>query len=679
MQCMQTCLRLCSIALLSLLAMLRAAVADMPSSDTPEQLAVRQEFIAAMQRVRQHAAEAPDSPALQAYSIYPYLVAARLRRDLAAAPSEDLDAKINAFALEHGKEPVARNLRHDWLLSLAERQRWDWFLPRALNATDPTLICERLAGRLATRDTAGLGTEALALWLAPQRQPRECDGVFGWLRAQGLLTAALAESRTRAALAAGNVRLAREAVIDVPAARAAPLQQWIQLLESPKPTLLALATNAATAVEPDALAAGFTRLSRADATSGLMLLPLLLARPDMTPALQVQLQRAAALGAAYDRNPSAVTAFSAIPQSALDNEVYEWRARAALWAGEFATALDWIDQMPPGLATQPRWRYWHARALEATSGADAAAPLFAELAGLRDFYGYLAADRVHRDYSLNVRPTLDDAAAQAALAAQSGLSRAHELFACDMIDEANLEWTDILADADAATKVQAAHLAARWGWHTQAITTLAQAGEWDDLRLRYPRPFVAEIEQASALTQVPSGWLWAVMRQESLFRKDATSPADARGLMQILPSTATAVARRWHMPRPEHASLFDPSVAIALGAAYLREMLDRYASQLGPSLAAYNAGPLAVARWLPDKSMDADIWIENIPYAETRGYVQHILEHIVAYAWANNTEPPRLARLLPPVAPTASGPPAIPVTSIKASSLVDPNRAATRQ
>jgi soluble lytic murein transglycosylase len=97
--------------------------------------------------------------------------------------------------------------------------------------------------------------------------------------------------------------------------------------------------------------------------------------------------------------------------------------------------------------------------------------------------------------------------------------------------------------------------------------------------------------------------------------------------------------------------LFDPSIAVPLGAAYLRELLDRYSGQLDLTLAAYNAGPVTVARWLPPTSMDADVWIENIPYAETRGYVQHILEHIVAFAYVSGAEPPRLDTLMPVVEP----------------------------
>ncbi len=613
---------------------------------------MRGEFVAALQRVRQHTPEPPDSPALQHYIIHDYLVVARLRRDLATSPSEDLDTTIDAFLRTHAGQPVSRNLRNDWLLSLATRHRWDWFLPRAVDLSTAQLICDRLAGRLATGDTTGLAIEALARWSLPQKQPAECDPVFAWLRSEGLVTPALAESRTRAALAADNPRLARDFADDVPPAALGPLMQWARLLESPKQALTVLAENPTMPVEPAALEAGFSRLSRADAADALSLLPSLLMRPDITPEIREKLQRMAALGAAYGRDPGALAAFDNLPEGAVDSDVQEWRVRAALWSGDYAKALRWIEAMPSSLAMQPRWRYWRARAVEATSNAEAATPLYSEVAGLRDFYGYLAADRLHKDYALNARPSPDVESAQKVLAATPGLMRAHALFDCDMIDDAIVEWAAVVGNAEPAVKVQAAHLAARWGWYTQSIETLAQVGELDDVRLRYPRPYSDFIAEASKLTQLPPDWILAVMRQESLFRGDAVSRAGARGLMQMQPSTAAAVERRWHLPAPDRDLPFDAAADVQLGAAYLRELLDRYGGQLGLSLAAYNAGPIPVARWLPPKSMDADVWIENIPYGETRSYIQRVFEHIVAFAWVRDADLPRITALLPSIDPT---------------------------
>jgi soluble lytic murein transglycosylase len=638
---------------LPLLCVQSAPAAKGPSGAPADPDSTRQAFVAALQRIRLNLPETPDSPALEAYPIHDYLVAARLRRDLVKMPDEAMDTAIDGFLQAHGGQPVARSLRRDWLASLAQRRRWDWFLPRSVDVADPVLVCDRLEGRLATGDTAGLGAAVLARWSLPQKQPAECNDVFAWLRQQNLVTPTLAENRARAALAAGNSRLAREFAADVPVARTAALLQWSDLLEAPKTALTILATHPAMAVEPDALAAGFEKLAHTDSAGALDLLPVLLGRQGLTSAIQSRLKRAAALGAAYDRDPRAIAAFDGLAPEAVDSQVEEWRVRAALWVGDYDKALKQIEHMPANLATQPRWRYWRARATAAVAGADAAAPLFAEIADLRDYYGYLAADRLHRSYNLNARPSPDDIQTQTAIAAETGLIRAHELFVCDMADDAAVEWTAVLGGAEPAVKIQAAHLAARWGWYAEAIAALAQAGEWDDVSLRYPRPYPDAVARASELAGIPADWILGVMRQESLYRKDAVSRADARGLMQMLPTTAAAVARRWHLPSPRKDDLFEPSVAVPLGAAYLRELLNRYGGQLDVSLAAYNAGAMAVARWLPPKSMDADVWVENIPYTETRGYVQHIYEHIVALASVRGAELPRLYALMPAVEPAA--------------------------
>jgi len=612
---------------------------------------VCKEFTAALQRVRLRQPDAADSPALKSYAIYDYLVAARLRRDLVLRPGETLDTSVDAFLQGHAGAPVARGVRRDWLINLAQRRRWDWLLPRSLDVVDPPLLCDRLEGRLMTGDTAGLAGVALALWLVPQKPPPECNAVFAWLRRQGQLTAALAESRARAALAADNARLAREFAADVPAARRAALLQWSDLLDSPRAALNVLATHPSLPVEADALASGFDKLAHGESAAAVDLLPRLLARDQATSELQARLRRSAALGAAFDHDPRAIALFDEFPAEAADNAVLEWRVRAAVWMGDYAKALVWIEQMPTGLFAQPRWRYWRARAVHATLGEEAAVPLLRDIAGLRDYYGYLAADRLHQAYNLNYRPSQNDVAVQSALAADPRLIRAHELFDCDMWDEAAAEWTAALGGAETALKVQAALLAMRWGWYAQAIATLAQSGEFDDVKLRYPRPFQGTVSAASSRAQVPSDWILAVMRQESLFRKDALSRADARGLMQMLPATAAVVARRWQMALPASDGLYDPSVAIPLGAAYLRELLDRYGGHLTLGLAAYNAGPNAVARWLPRVPMDADVWIENIPYNETRSYIQHILEHIIAFAWVRDSEPPRLGALASAIEP----------------------------
>ena len=124
-----------------------------------------------------------------------------------------------------------------------------------------------------------------------------------------------------------------------------------------------------------------------------------------------------------------------------------------------------------------------------------------------------------------------------------------------------------------------------------------------------------------------------MLRQESLYRTDAVSAAGAYGLLQLLPATARHTAQRLKRPKPSTSDLFIPATNVALGAGQLRILLDRFAGQTAVALAGYNAGPGAATRWLPGESVDPDIWIENIPYNETRGYVQRVLWHSVVFGW----------------------------------------------
>jgi soluble lytic murein transglycosylase len=135
------------------------------------------------------------------------------------------------------------------------------------------------------------------------------------------------------------------------------------------------------------------------------------------------------------------------------------------------------------------------------------------------------------------------------------------------------------------------------------------------------------------LTKLEPHVLYGVLRQESLFRPDAASSAGAFGIAQLTPATARETARRWRLPVPTRSDLFDPTVNITLGAARVAELLERFDRQLPAALGAYNAGEAAAKRWLPPHAIDSDVWIENIPYNETRAYVRRVLWHSLVFRW----------------------------------------------
>jgi len=203
--------------------------------------------------------------------------------------------------------------------------------------------------------------------------------------------------------------------------------------------------------------------------------------------------------------------------------------------------------------------------------------------------------------------------------------------------------------------LQAAILADRWGWHSRAIAAAARVEEYDDLDIRYPLPYQQQFEQFSMAASIPPTWAYGVARSESLFMPDVRSRAGAIGLMQLMPATGREVAREIKLPYAGLATLTNADDNIQLGTTYLGKMADRYSGNRVLATAAYNAGPHRVDQWLPEHgSVDARVWIENIPYNETRKYVKRVLAAEAIFYWRLTGTVQRLSDTLPEVRPAAA-------------------------
>ena len=165
-------------------------------------------------------------------------------------------------------------------------------------------------------------------------------------------------------------------------------------------------------------------------------------------------------------------------------------------------------------------------------------------------------------------------------------------------------------------------------WYDRAIFTLAKVGYLNDVNLRFPLGFANDIKQYAGDQKINPAWAFAITRRESSFMPDANSPAGAKGLMQIMPGTAKQLARKTISNR----YLFEAKNNIKLGTKYLRNLLDRHDGNQVLATAAYNAGPYRVKSWLKNaESLPADVWIETIPYKETREYVKSVLAYQQIY------------------------------------------------
>jgi soluble lytic murein transglycosylase len=626
-----------------LLVILVGALIASPTFAAERSAAVREEFRAAYGAALQStpAPSAADSAALRAYVLYPYVQAARIEQQLnATAVSPDVDLQAAGFLAEHDNEPIAVRLRRAWLTSLAKRERWFDFIANydASTATS-TLRCQYLTAHIATDQTDTLAPQIVERWLTPQQLPEACEPVFRWARERQIVTADLIEQRVRRVLEEGNFQFARLLIAQLPASRAAPLRHWADLLDQPRAAIDRLIAQPQTPVEPQALRAGWTRLARTNVDAAVERYERLIVARKLDATAASQLALPVALSLAWNRRSEALDYFERVQPAHLDDYALEWYARAALWNDDWPRVRQAIAAMSPGQREQAAWQYWLGRAAEQLGERELATTYYEAVIPTDNFYAAMAAARLGRKITPHQESLPLDKDEVARIESLPAFLRARELKLLGLDSEARAEWRYGYHTLTPASKRQAIHVAARWGWFDQAIATASDNEVFFDYELLYPLPYDDEVKAAAKLAGVDADIVYSVLRQESLYRADAVSGAGARGLLQLMPSTARQAAKKWNLRTPSERDLFVPAVNVRLGAVHLRDLLDRFDDQLAVALAGYNAGPNAAARWLPAKPIDADRWIENIPYNETRAYVRRVLWHSIVFGWLRKQRP----------------------------------------
>jgi len=603
-----------------------------PATDDTE--SVRAQFRLALGLVRAGiTSSAADSESLREYAIYPYLEASRLARgfDSRARAWTEADAAVAGFLAEHDVEPVSVNLRVSWLQSLATRDLWPAYREHyRAEVADTGLRCRYLIARIELGDTEGITAPILQEWLTPYQLPDECEPVFRWSRNNGGLGDDATEARVRLLLENGEAGFARIIAQRLPAERARPLLAWADLIERPRASIEAHLRGPAWPIDADMLLAAWSRLARDDPDTAIAMADQLLASDLVVAADSGRFALALALGLAWDRRPETLDAFARVPAALLDDYALGWQTRAALWAGDTAVARSAIGAMSPTQLATAQWRYWNARV---STSNDSREQLFGALLPDDNYFSAVAAAALNDPVAIHPAAHAADPATIAALALAPGIVRARELRLVDLPVAAQREWREVFATLDPGEREQSIHLAAELGWHDVAIATATELGVYFDYALLYPRPFDEAVDSAAEEFGIEPALIYAVMRQESLYRVDAESAAGAVGLMQVQRGTARDVSRQIGAVAPGGLDPLVPDQGIRLGAARLASLVERYDGRIVPALAAYNAGPAAVDRWLPAEPIAGDVWLENVPFNETREYVRRVLWHTVVFDW----------------------------------------------
>ena len=338
------------------------------------------------------------------------------------------------------------------------------------------------------------------------------------------------------------------------------------------------------------------------------------------------------------------------------DNLIERRLRTAIW--QQTDLLTWLNALSNESKQKQEWRYWMGKALE--KGNDQKAKeIFSEISNERGFYPMLAKAKLYPENrgagydfgqtELSVARSISDPYwAHEYKKFQPALAEIAELRQLDRLGAAKQRWRFLLEKLSQEEQLQIAlsQYANEQNWFELGVDGSIIAKAWDYVGLRLPNAYsqyfdialsnvnLSETEpQAIVDNRVTKTFAMAIARQESAWNPMAQSSANARGLMQLLPSTAQKTAENQQLPYNGESDLFKPLNNILLGAAHLNELNAKYPNNRILIASAYNAGANRVEKWLAraNGKLAMDEFIASIPFFETRGYVQNVLTYDFYY------------------------------------------------
>jgi len=587
--------------------------------------------------------------ALPDYPLTPYLEFELLRQRVDRVP----ETVFEQFLARYRDWSFHPALERSWLRSLGRRGLDAELLRHGRDSTDTEVRCHVARADLGAGRIEGLADRVFDLWLVGQSQPDACDPVFAWWRRQGELTPDRAWQRFHLALATGEAGLARYLRRYMNEDQRLWTDRWLAMKRRVDATL-GQARNWTDHPQARLIVLdGIKRLTRADHERAAFRWSQFDRRFDWAPEDRSAVERELALFRAVALEPDAVAAIDRLAPALVDQQMLEWRARAAMANQDWAAVLDSIQSMAISEQARGRWRYWRGRALAELRRPDAALA-YASLASETSYYGFLAATRLGLDLTLCNEDLAVDPEIQRRLLRDAELDRALELNRVGLEWHARRTWWHVSQRLRAAERRQAALLAAAQQWHDRAIRDLGDTGTLQAYAWRFPLVEKGTVTGLARVHGVDPALVFGLMRAESAMQTDALSPAGARGLLQLMPTTAAEVARRHGIAYRSRAELYRAQTNIALGVAHLGELQTDFQQGWIHVAAAYNAGSNAVRRWLDTRPYsEADVWLETLPFYETRDYVPRVLAFATIYEWQLQRPPAVLGQqVLPGLAPS---------------------------
>lgn len=565
------------------------------------------------------------SARLQGHVLEPFVGYMQLMLRLRDASPDE----IRGYIQRNGDSYLADKLRGDWLRLLGKDKRWDLFLSEypALLSKDSELVCYSLQARIGQGDAAAL-PEAKPYWFSAEEQPASCQPLFDALATASLLTVDDVWARLRLTLEAGNVSVAKRVAQYFPGHQEIPLRELERAADNPLVFLDKLPVDLNTRAGRELTIFALSRAARSQPQQALPYWHAL--RSHFSAEEQSYTWGWLAFHAARKHDPEALSWFGKAGGRLCDLQL-AWKARAALREQRWLEVQSAIDAMSEAEQNQGSWRYWKARALKAQGRTAQGNAMLAPQSREFNYYGQLAAGElgiVAGSPAENFKLGEDEIKAMEKLPV---IKRALALHEMDLRSEANREWIWAVREFDDRRLLAAAEVAQRHGWYERAINTADKTRLLHDFSLRFPAPHRDVMQEQARLVGLDEAWVYGLIRQESRFVQQASSGVGASGLMQLMPKTASWIAKRLGLKNYRQSMINQLDTNVAFGTYYLKYVLDKLDGQPLLATAAYNAGPRRAIRWRSESPMEGAIYAETIPFSETRGYVQKVMSNAVYY------------------------------------------------
>ncbi len=581
-------------------------------------------------------------PSLQDYPLYPYAwYRVLIKQSLIPL------AQLQQFLAAYPDFPLNNTLIDQFYQKAFQQQNWSLIDTgkQLFPAQSTAQHCMQLiAAQNLTKNPTELtniwqATEKL--WLSGENLPKQCVPLFEAWQQTGKLNETLIQQRADLAITAQNRSLLSYLQnLSKDDATKQRLQSWLNLLAQPQNLNKITENWSVTPQNKQILLANLPRYFRTIAEQDLDF-----------PAIQQQLAQWQQKWQFSDTEMNQIK--RSLLQRFFDNTQPQWlnwrdqqlsllkddvlierRLRVAIRQQQPLT--EWFKLLSKDTLNKDEWRYWQAWQDQKQGKQTQAKTVLQQLSQQRGFYGLLAAETLGIDY----QPPMQDITQPISFDSlwqqpkiQQALQRITELRYFRYIDDAYTEWAFLLNNVTKEQALLLSEYATQQNWYDLSVAATIQAKAWEYIRLRLPLAYQPWFEINTANKTISLSFAMAIARQESAWRQNVRSSANAIGLMQLLPSTAKATAQQAQYHPQQATKLTDPLTNILLGTTHLEQLAEKYGDNRLLIAAAYNAGANRVDQWLADNNGKLSMaeFIASIPFYETRNYVQNVVNYDYYY------------------------------------------------